>query len=130
LSGLPSIERPNGETRLVTSPPPKPRRVLHILWRRALGEVTGPVPRARVVVLLHGEAARADGLARDADLSLWRLGPERSGEVVIDPVRRRNESLAAAFASGASFVLLVERPGLLDPGIVEALLRMLQAHDG
>lgn len=122
--------RPSGEAWLITSPPPKPRRVLHVLWRHALGEMVMVPPGLRTVIVLRGQAAKAAPLVRDASLALRALPSGGTGHVIADAALSPNEALAAGFASGADLVLLLERPGVLHPGSVVALIRMAQAHQG
>ena len=131
LALLRDVVRPVAEELVITSPPPKPRRVLHVLWRHALGETEAIPQGLQTVIVLHGKAAGSDPLIQDARLALRGLPPGVTGRVVVDTTARcRNGSLSAGFAADADLVLLLDRPGMLHPGSLKALVRMAQAHRG
>ena len=100
------------EPAMITSPPPKPRRVLHVLWRHALGEGLVVPTGLHTVVILRGPASRSASLVRDAQRALRDLPSGGTGHVMADAALPANEALAAAVASGAALVLLLDRPGV------------------
>ena len=112
--------------------PPRPRRALHVLWRRALGEGL-PTGRARLAVVPLG-GQRVEGI----DAALRQLPPgiggalaTRSGQADAGSDSAcRNRALRAGFATGADLVLLLDAPGLMHPGCAAALMGMSQAQGG
>lgn len=130
LAALRDTVRPNKEAWVITSPPPKPRRVLHVLWRHALGETFPVPPDLRTVIVLRGQGASSPALLRDASVALRNLPSNGTGHVITNALLSRNGALSAGFASGADLVLLLDRPGVLHPRSVAALIRMTQAHQG
>ena len=130
LAALRDTVGPNKEAWVITSPPPKPRRVLHVLWRHALGETLTIPASLRSVIVLRGQAASAPALLQDAAAALRDLPSGGTGHVITNALLSRNGALSAGFASGADLVLLLDRPGVLHPGSVAALVRMAQAHQG
>ena len=130
LAALRDTVGPSREAWVITSPPPKPRRVLHVLWRHALGETLTVPPGLRTVIILRGQAASSPALLQDAGVALRDLPSSGTGHVITNALLSRNGALSAGFASGADLVLLLDRPGVLHPGSVAALIRMAQAHRG
>ena len=130
LASLRDTMGPRKEAWVITSPPPKPRRALHVLWRHALGEALAIPPGLRTVIVLRGQAAGAAALVQDAGSALRGLPSGGTGHVIADSRLSRNGALSAGFATGADLVLLLDRPGVLHPGSVAALLAMSQAHQG
>lgn len=135
LAELRSQRRAVQDTPFITTAPPMPRRVLHVLWRRALGdELSLPMAGRLGVVLLAGDHHSAHGM-REA---LRRLPPGMAGELIAIPVpapgeseaARRNAALRAGFAAGADLVLLLEAPGLMHPDGAAALMRMHWVQEG
>ena len=126
LSSMRDLRR-SGVEPAVTSPPPKPRRVLHILWRSILGDTRTVAPGLRLAIALQGPAATAPGI-RQVQSALRSLPKDVAGHVLADPTASRNNALRAGFASGADTVLLLDRPGLLHPGSAAGVVRMVAAH--
>ncbi len=138
LSALRDERRAVEDHPIITAQPAKPRRVLHVLWRRSLGDAL-PLPHGRqLVIVLPDEAPGHDRLAESAHAALRRLPSGTSGRVVATPklepdgsdAVRRNIALRAGFAAGADLVLLLGAPGLMHPGSASALLRMSEAQAG
>jgi hypothetical protein len=111
---------------VITSPPPKPRRVLHATWRAALGQAVPP--GRRLVVALHGAASSAS--LRSVEVALRLLPAGVHGQLLAMPGASRELAQQAGFAAGADLVLLIGAPGLLHPQGGAALLRMSEAHEG
>ena len=112
----------------ITSPAPKPRRVLHVSWRPALGDAAPVSEERRLVIVLHGAATPA--LWRSAKLAAGRLPDGMVGEVLALPDASLAEAQREGFTAGADLVLLIGTPGLLHPGSGTALLRMSEALGG
>ena len=130
LGALRDQERPIGNHPEILSPPPKPRRVLHVVWRAALGDATPAAPGQRFVVALQGEAAASATLARSVEAALQLLPAGVDGRVLAMSGTSRALALRGGFEAGADLVLLVGAPGLLHPQSAAALLHMSQAHAG
>jgi hypothetical protein len=139
LTRVPLRLSSNNESRLVEpkilSPSPKPRRMLHVLWRELLGKGRTVPAGTRLAIVLLGEAARDRKLARAAQLATTDLPYGVIGDVICFSADStewsvRNEALATGFASGADVALLVTRSGVLHPASGEAVLRMALAHAG
>ncbi len=137
LSESRGVIRAVEDNPLITSPPPRPRRVLHVLWRQPLGDAIAP--GRRLAIVLRGEAGGSGPLARSVEMALLGLPPGADGERIRMPARGgspasdtsdRNLALRAGFDAGADLVLLLDAPGLLHPGSGAALLRMSDAHGG
>ena len=113
--------RPIEDHPVIMSPPPKPRRVLHVLWRAALGDAAPWQPGHRLAIVLHGAGAGSRFLARSAQLAIDGLPPGLSGQVVLLSMPNcaagdasstdRNSALESGFAIGADLVLLLDKPG-------------------
>lgn len=130
LSALRDQQSSLGGAPVIISPPPKPRRVLHVAWRTALGEDVSLQPGRRVVIALHGEAAASSALVRSAEVALQRLPAVINGQVLALPGATRARALQEGFAADADLVVLVGAPGLLHPQSVIALLRMSERYGG
>ena len=128
LASLRDEARSVGAHPVITSPPPKPRRVLHVTWRAALGEAVSVPSGRRLVVALHGAASSAS--LRSVEVALRLLPAGVHGEVLAMPGASRALAQQAGFAAGADLVLLIGAPGLLHPQGGAALLRMSEAHEG
>lgn len=129
LAALREEERPVGSYPVISSPPPKPRRVLHVTWRAALGDGV-PEPMGRwFVVALHG-AASSSALLRSIEVALRLLPAGVYGQLLAMPGASRELAHQAGFAAGADLVLSIGAPGLLHPQGGAALLRMSEAYDG
>ena len=113
----------------ITLPPHKPRRVLHVTWRAALGETMAVPPGRRFVVALHGAASSPASL-RSVEVALRLLPVGVQGEVLTMPGASRARAQQAGFAAGADLVLLLGAPGLLHPQGSAALLCMSEVHGG
>ena len=122
-------ERSLGSHPVITSPPPKPRRVLHVTWRAALGDGVWVPPSRRLMVVLHG-AAPSSALLRSVEVALQLLPIGVHGQLLAMPGASRGLAQQAGFAAGADLVLLIGAPGLLHPQAGAALLRMSEAHEG
>ena len=109
--------------------PHKPRRVLHVTWRAALGETMAVPPGRRLVVALHG-AASSPASRRSVEVALRLLPAGVQGEVLTMPGASRGLAQQAGFAAGADLVLAIGAPGLLHPQGGAALLRMSEAQGG
>jgi len=133
-----------GETRvieedpIITTLPSRPRRPLHVLWRRALGEdVLIPAGR-QLAILLPPGLPEGHRLAANVQAALRQMPAETAGLVLTaeapglgeNDATWRNRALRAGFAAGGDLVLLLSMPGLLHPGSAAALLRMSEAHSG
>lgn len=129
LASLRGEARPTGSRSVSTLPPHKPRRVLHVTWRAALGEGASVPPGRRLVVALHGAAAEA-ALLRSVEVALRHLPTGVQGQVLSMPGASCELARQAGFAAGADLVLLIGAPGLLHPQGGAALLRMSEAHEG
>jgi len=138
LAALRDERRAVEDHPIITAQPAKPRRVLHVLWRRALGDALPLTAGRQLVIVLPGEAAGHDRLAESAHAALRGLPPGAAGRVVAAPEHgpdggdavRRNIALRAGFAAGADLVLLLEAARLMHPGSASALLRMSEAQAG
>ncbi len=111
------------------TPPPKTRRILHVLWRRILGDEITVAPGPRVAIALRGSAV-TDDLFRDAEAALRRLPPGVTGQVLAVGTASPNEALRLGFATGADLVLLLDRAGQMHPGSADAMLRMAEVRAG
>ena len=120
---------PEEQDRVVVLPPAKPRRVMHARWRQLLGDDASMPAPVRVVAALFGPAALSDALAVDVATAIGRLRIG-TGTLRRDPEATRVEVLAAAFAEGTDLVVMIDRPGHLHAGALEAFARMAAAHDG
>ncbi len=129
LASLRDEARPIGSHPVNTSPSPKPRRVLHVTWRAALGEGVSVPTGRRLVVALHG-AASSSALLRSVEVALRLLPAGVYGQLLAMPGASRELGQQAGFAAGADLVLLIGAPGLLHPQGGAALLRMSEAHEG
>lgn len=139
----PSHERRCTEERVAAAmPSDRPKRPIHVLWRRALGyDLPAPSGRQIVVALLgeEGKAAWAR-TAASARLALRRLPSGSSGQLLVtdelmappvgNDAARCNRVLHAGFDRGADTVVLVTAPGVLHPASIEAILRMAEATGG
>jgi hypothetical protein len=129
-------ERPVEDHPIITAQPAKPRRVLHVLWRRALGDALPRTRGRRLVIVLPDDTPTHSRLTNSARASLCKLQPDAVGQVINMPrqepnqndTMRRNLALSAGFATGADLVLLLDTPGLMHPQSAIALLRMSEAH--
>lgn len=119
-----------------------PKRVMHVLWRRALGcDLPIRAGRQIAIALLvdESEAARMR-MAHSAQLALGHLPDGARGwllpadEFLPEPgeggLARHNRALRAAFAAGADFVLIITAVGILYPTSIAAMLHMMEADDG
>ncbi len=129
LDSLRDKARPIGNHSVNTSPSPKPRRMLHVTWRAALGEEMSVPKGRRFVVALHG-AASSSVLLRSAEVALRLLPDGVHGQLLAMPGASRELAQQASFAVGADLVLLIGAPGLLHPQTGAALLCMSEAHGG
>lgn len=130
LASLRNETRSIKDDPVITSPPPKPRRVLHVAWRAALGEGM-PVPTGRLLVVgLHGQAGSSDVLARSVAATLQCLPAGVEGKMLCLADASRALALQTCFKAGADLVLLIGEPGLLHPQSGMALLRMSEASRG
>ena len=117
----------------VASPQPKPRRVMHVIWREVLGKDRIIPAGSRLAIVLVGEAAADERLGSAARLATASLPPGVIGDVIhvatdaADSLAR-NQALTDGFTAGANVVLLICRSGMLHPGSGEALLQMVLAH--
>jgi hypothetical protein len=108
LAALRDERRQVEDHPIITAQPAKPRRVPHVLWRRALGDgLSLPLPPGvgRVIVTP-------------------RQVPNENDTV------RRNIALHTGFAAGADLILLLDAVGLMHPGSAPALLQMSEAQAG
>ena len=126
LTAMRKLQRPGREQPTITSAPPKPRRIMHILWRRALGTASAPPEAWHTVAILRGRAAGDIELASDVRREMNRGNPTM--DVVVDPAISAREALELGFARGADLVMLLDEPGMVLPGSVEAIQRMASAH--
>jgi len=130
LTELRDEARAMDDAPFITVPPPKPRRILHVLWRHVLGD--GPASGRLAIVAMNGAGDTLEGLR----MAVGALPASACGEVLAMPARAgemvawRNEALRAGFATGADLVLLLGRPGWFYPGGLDALLRMNRAQGG
>ena len=130
LASLRNQKRLVKDDPVITSPPPKPRRVLHVAWRAALGEAT-PVPAGRLLVVgLHGQAGSSEVLARSVAAALQCLPAGVEGKMLRLADTSRGLALQACFEAGADLALLIGEPGVLHPRSGAALLRMSEASRG
>lgn len=129
LASLRDQTRPFGIDPVITSPPPKPRRVLHVTWRAALGDDAQVPTGRRFVIALHGEAASAV-LVRSIEIALRQLPAGVDGQMLSLASASRAAALQAGFEAGADLVLAIGAPGLLHPQSGDALLRMSEAQAG
>jgi hypothetical protein len=129
LTTLRNEDRSLGSHPIITSPPPKPRRVLHVTWRAALGHNVWVPPSRRLMVVLHG-AASSSTLLRSIKVAIQLLPIGVHGQLLAMPGASRGLAQQAGFAVGADLVLLIGAPGLLHPQAGAALLRMSEAHEG
>ena len=137
LAALRNETRLAGDHPAITLLPPKPRRVLHVLWRHVLGDALPLTTDKQVAIVLSGEAARNGRLTESALAALRSLPPGASGRMLAAPpepgesdTARRNRVLRAGFAAGADLVLLLGAPGLMHPNSAAALLLMSEAQAG
>lgn len=129
LTSLRHEARPIESDPVITSPPPKPRRVSHVTWRASLGEgISLPLGR-QLVIALHGTAS-SSALLRSVEVALRLLPDNVYGKLLVMPGVSRELAQQAAFSAGADLVLLLSRPGLLHPQSGTALLQMSEAHEG
>ncbi len=119
LGDHPGERRDYGDHARITTLPPRPLRPPHVIWWAALGEgldATGRIAVAGSVVEFrrprNGVEAWSVTLASDAV----------AGSI--------NKALRDGFAAGADLVLVLNEPGILHPGSLEALLQMSKAHGG
>ncbi len=112
-------KRDYGDHARIVTLPTRPLRPSHVIWRAALGEgldATGRIAVAGSVVEFgrppNGVEAWPVTLAPDATM----------GSI--------NKALRDCFAAGADLVLVLNKPGILHPGALEALLQMSQAQGG
>lgn len=129
LASLRDEVRPIVSHPVTTSPPHKPRRVLHVTWRAVLGEEVSVPRNRRLVVALHG-AVLSSALLRSVEVALRLLPPGVHGQLLAMPGASRELTQQAGFAAGADLVLMIGGPGLLHPQSGAALLRMSEAHGG
>lgn len=138
LSALRDERRRVEDHPIITAQPAKPRRVLHVLWRRSLGDALPLTIARQIVIVLPGESSTYVQLAKSADAALGKLPTNAGGLVITAPQRdrkkndavHRNVALRAGFAAGADLVLLLGAPGFMHPDGASALLRMSEAHAG
>lgn len=138
LSALRDERRQVEDHPVITAQPAKPRRVLHVLWRRALGDTVAIKPGRQLVIVLHDQAPEHPGLAKSAEAAVRKLPPSSVGRVIVMPRQKageldgvhRNLALQAGFATGADLVLLLDAPVLVHPDTASALLRMSEAQAG
>ncbi len=125
-----------GETTLMksnTAPisvAPKPRRVLHVTWRGALGEGVSVPTSRRLVIALHGAASSSSALRHSVEVALRLLPAGVHGQLLAMPGASRELAQHAGFEAGGDLVLLIGAPGLLHPQSGTALLHMYEAHEG
>jgi len=138
LSALRDERRQVEDHPIITAQPAKPRRVLHVLWRRALGDGLPLPPGRQLVIVLPGEAPGHDRLAESVHETLRGLPPGAVGRVVVTPKQalnendtvHRNVALRTGFAAGADLILLLDAAGLMHPASASAFLQMSEAHAG
>lgn len=130
LASLRNETRSIKDDPIITSPPPKPRRVLHVSWRAALGEDAPMLTGRLLVVGLHGQAGSSNVLARSVAAALQCLPAGVEGKMLCLANASRALALQACFEAGADLVLLIGEPGLLHPQSGVALLRMSEASKG
>lgn len=138
LSALRDERRPVEDHPVITAQPAKPRRVLHVLWRRALGDAIAIKPGTQLTIVLPRQAPEYRRLAESAHVALRKLPPGSVGRVILMPPQnadasdglRRNLALHAGFAAGTDLVVLLDAPGLMHPDSASALLRMSEAQAG
>ena len=130
LSAGTGPERPVAHQPVILSPPPRPRRVLHVTWRAALEPTMPDTAPQHLVVVLHGEADASATLRRSVEVALRALPAGVHGQVLALPGGTRPAALALGFDAGATLVLPLGVPGLLHPQAAAALLRMSAAHGG
>ena len=129
LMSLHDQERSIGGHPVTTTPLPKPRRVLHVTWRAALGDGVHVPEGRRFVVVLHG-AASAPALLASVEVALRLLPAGVQGQVLTMPGVSRELAQQAGFAAGADLLLLIGAPGLLHPQSAAALVNMSEAQEG
>lgn len=124
---------------IITAQPAKPRRVLHVLWRRPLGEGLSLPPGRNLVIVLPSETREDDRLAKSVHATLHALPPGAVGRVVVVPRQAPNENdtvhrniaLRSGFAAGADLILLLDAAcGLMHPASASGFLRMSEAQAG
>ena len=138
LGALRNERRQVEDHPIITAEPASPRRVLHVLWRRALGDTVAIKPGRQLAIVLPGQAPGHRQLAESADAALRKLPFGSVGHVIVMPRQNanepdgvhRNRALQAGFAANADLVLLLGAPGLMHPDSASALLRMSQAQAG
>ena len=130
LRALRNQERPIGDPPVIPFPPPKPRRVPHVTWRKSLGEGLALPPGRKVVVVLYGEAATSATLTNSVDVSLTLLPSGIEGIRLVTPGLPRSVALQRGFAAGADLVLAIGQAGILHPRSVVSLLQMNEAQGG
>ena len=130
LSSLCDEARSIGLDPVIIYSPPKPRRVLHVTWRAALGEGVPVPPDRRLVVALHGASSSSAMLLRSIDIAFGLLPAGVHGQLLTMPGASRELARQAGFTAGADLVVLIGNPGLLHPRSGTALLHMSEAHEG
>ena len=130
LDALRDQERSIADLPFIPFPPPKPRRVSHVIWRESLGDGLPLPPGRRLVIALHGAAAHSGTLATSVDVALKLLPAGIVGVRLVLPDASRSLALQQGFAAGADLVLLIGTAGLLHPGSAVSLLRMNEAQGG
>lgn len=128
LTARRGVRRLGREQPVITSALPKPRRILHVLWRRALGGIADVPERWLTVVVLRDDAAGDPALLQTVQRELAALPGNGKGDVVVEATITRSEALARSFERGADFVLMLDQPCMLMPGSIDALCRMAVAH--
>ena len=91
--------------------PPKPRRVLHVTWRAALGEGVPVPPDRRLVVALHGASSSSAMLLRSIDTAFGLLPAGVHGQLLTMPGASRELARQAGFTAGADLVVYDRQPG-------------------
>lgn len=130
LAALRRETRPIGDDPVITFIPPKPRRVLHMAWRAALGVSTPVPPGRRLMIALHGAAGSSDVLAHSVKAALDALPAGIEGQTLFLADASRALALRTCFETSADLVLLIDEPGLLHPHSGMALLHMSEASGG
>ncbi len=128
LTGLRGTRRLGREEPVITSAPPKPRGVLHVLWQRALGEMARVPEQSHTSVALLNRAANDGVLLATVQRELAGLSRTMDAEIIQSTTVTLLEVLERFFARGADLVLLFNQSCMLLPNSIEALRRMAVAH--
>lgn len=130
LTDMRKVQRFGREQPTISSAPQQPRRIMHVLWRRALGTAAAWPEGWHTVVILHGRAANDAALASDMRREMTGAGGNPVTDVVVDEMVSAREALERGFACGADLVVLLDQPGMVFPDSIGAIQRMASAHGG